>query len=276
MFSGIIEEVGLSTYGIFESMRVYRGKIFELDAHLNRFYEAARTLMLKIPYDNCQIKKWIFHTLKTGELKNAYLRISAQGESKKRAKMGITVRKVNLLPQDFYRKGVGIMSVAVRRDFINTLTPNIKSANFLSGVLAKIEANNQNAFEALILNHKGYVTEGTVSNIFIVKGKELLTPAISCGALGGITRKVVIDLARNFLGIKVSETLISRYDVYTAGEVFLTNTSIEIVPVICCDGRLIGNGKPGTITRRLMVSLKARSLKRGEIKDGEKGKESID
>ena len=257
MFSGIINcmEVGLSTYAVFESIRAYQGRIFKLDAHLRRFYASAQTIMLKIPQDKRQIKRRISHTLKKSGLKDAYIRISAAGEGKRTTKMGIVVRGVKFYPQDFYRKGVGIVSVAVKRDSINTLTPNIKSANFLSGVLAKIEANKQRAFEALLLNHKGYVTEGTVSNVFIVKGKKLLTPPLSCGALGGITRQVVIDLARDFLGIKVEEVLITRYDVYTAEEAFLTNTSIEIMPVVRCDGRLIGNGKPGKITRKLITEF---------------------
>lgn len=256
MFSGIVKEVELSTYAVFESMRTYEGRIFELDAHLKRFYESARTIMLRIPQDKDRIKRGISRALNKSGLRDAYIRITAQGESRKTARIEIIIRKIRSYPEDFYRKGVGVISVAVKRDFINTLAPSIKSANFLTGVLAKIEANNQKAFEALLLNPKGYLTEGTVSNIFIVKDKKLFTPPLSCGALGGITRGTVIDLAQNFLGIKVEETLINRYCIYTAQEAFLTNTSIEIMPVVCCDGRLIGKGKPGTVTRRLMAKFK--------------------
>lgn len=256
MFSGIIKEIGFSTYAIFESIRVYQGKIFKLDAHLERFYESARTIMLELPRDKSRIKRQISRVVKASKFKDAYIRIDATGENKNNTKIRIVVKKIKKYPPAFYAKGVKVNTTAVRRDYINTLAPNIKSANFLNGVLAKIEINNKDIFEAILLNSKGHVVEGIVSNIFIVKNNCLITPPLFCGALGGITRSVVMNLAHDLLKVGVMEQIITRHDIYTADEVFLTNTILEIMPVVFCDGRLIANGKPGKTTRKLIAGFK--------------------
>jgi branched-chain amino acid aminotransferase len=159
--------------------------------------------------------------------------------------------KIQLYPKEYYERGLDIITVATTRNLHNAVNPAIKSLNYLNNILAKIEANNGGCEEAIMLNSEGYVAECTGDNIFLVKGNQLLTPPLSAGALYGITRGVAIDLAKE-AGLQVSEPNLTRYDVFNADEVFLTGTGAEVVPVVKVDGRVIGSGSPGPVTRDLV------------------------
>jgi len=248
--------------GVFETLRSEGGEVFKLDEHLNRLFNSAQTIKLRVPLTKEEIKEAVKETLKKNRLKSAYIRVSL---SRGRGELGLSPKSCsspNLViiakgpkgyPLKLYQKGVEVITVSTRRSDPAMLFPNIKCANFLWGILAKIEAEQRDAFEAILLNSKGEVTEGTVSNIFIVKESILITPPTYVGILEGITRNCVIELAKK-IGIEVKEEIITCYDLYTADESFLTNTSLGIMPVVKVDGRVIGKGKPGKITRRLIVN----------------------
>jgi branched-chain amino acid aminotransferase len=181
----------------------------------------------------------------------------------KKASVIIIADKIQLYPEEYYKKGLVIITVPTTRNLHSALNPAIKSLNYLNNILAKIEANNAGCEEAIMLNSEGFVAECTGDNVFIVKNGELLTPPLSAGALYGITRGTVMDLARE-AGIKVSEPTLTRYDLFNADECFLTGTGAEIVPVVKIDGRVIGSGKPGKITRMLEERYHALTKVSGE------------
>ncbi|MFH1406734.1 MAG: aminotransferase class IV [Candidatus Omnitrophota bacterium] len=226
--------------GAFESMRAYNGKIFKLNEHIGRLAESCKALGMERPVQIEEIKRRILRDLSKSKLKNAYIRCAVTP-----AGINVIVKEIHRYPQELYTNGVTVICVPTRK---NSSGARIKSQNFLSGVLARIEGGD--AFECLMLNIEGYVAEGTVSNFFIVKCKTLFTVPPYIGILDGITRRSVIALAGK-LGIETKETPLSRYDIYTADEVFLTNTSIEIMPVVNVDARVIGDGRVGELTKKL-------------------------
>jgi branched-chain amino acid aminotransferase len=175
----------------------------------------------------------------------------------------IIAGKIQLYPQEYYEKGLDIITVPTVRNLHSALNPAIKSLNYLNNILAKIEANNAGCEEAIMLNVEGFVAECTGDNVFIVKENQLLTPPLTAGALYGITRRVVLDLGVE-LGFKVAETNLTRYDLFNADECFLTGTGAELVPVVRLDGRVIGTGKPGPITERLVAQYRALTKMSGE------------
>lgn len=245
--------------GVFETLRADGGRVFKLDEHLNRLFNSAQTIKLKIPLTKEEIKEAVKETLKKNRLKSAYIRVSL---SRGRGELGLSpkgcsspnlviiAKKPKGYPPELYQRGVEVITASTRRSSPPMLFPGIKCTNFLWGILAKIEAEQRGAFEAILLNSQGEVTEGTVSNIFIVKESILITPPTYAGILEGITRNCVIELAKK-MGIGVKEETITSYDLYTADESFLTNTSLGIMPVVKVDGRVISKGKPGKITQRL-------------------------
>ncbi|MCM8797985.1 MAG: aminotransferase class IV [Candidatus Omnitrophica bacterium] len=237
---------------VFESMRAYGGKIFCLEEHLERLETSAKSIQIKLP--SCkELRKKILQEFSDSGLKEAYLRVSInfQGE------INIIITSPPTYPKELYEKGVKVIIVPNFKDSVASVFPQAKTGNFLNGVLAKIEAKDY--FEAILLNRQGYITEGTVSNIFIVKEKILVTPPLYLGVLPGITRKVVIELAEE-LEIKVKEIPFTRHELYNADEVFLTNTSLEILPVTYVDGRKIGDGCTRKITNFLRNKFLARRL----------------
>ncbi|MFN4227449.1 MAG: branched-chain-amino-acid transaminase [Candidatus Ratteibacteria bacterium] len=245
--------------GVFEGLRSYNGKIFKLDEHINRLYKSAKAIFLEIPMGIEELKKTVIETVRKNNLKDSYIRVvvtrgvgdlGLDPRKCKKPTIFIIASKIQLYPESFYEKGIDVITVATRRNFNESLNPAIKSLNYLNNILAKIEANNAGATEGLILNQFGYVSECTGENIFIVKGNDLITPPISAGVLEGITRKVVMDIGEN-IGLKIKEEDITRYDIYTSDECFLTGTAAEIVPVVVVDKRIIGNGKPGKITLKI-------------------------
>ncbi len=245
--------------GVFEGLRSYNGKIFKLDEHLIRLYNSAKAILLEIPLKFDELRKVVIETVRKNNLKDSYIRIVVTRgvgdlglDPRKCSKptIFIVASSIQLYPEILYEKGIDVITVATRRNLPESLNPAIKSLNYLNNILAKIEATNAGATEGLILNQFGYVSECTGENIFIVKDNILKTPPISAGALEGITRKVVMDIGKN-IGLEVKEENLTRYDIYTSDECFLTGTAAEIVPVVSVDKRIIGNGKPGKITMKI-------------------------
>lgn len=250
--------------GVFEGIRSYNYKVFKLNEHIDRLYNSAKAIMLEIPLSKEEIKDAIQQTLKRNNLKDAYIRVVVtRGEGdlgldpKKCPKpfVFIITDKIVLYSENFYKDGLEVITVSVRRNMPETVNPRIKSLNYLNNILAKIEANAAGVFEAIMLDKDGYVAECTGDNIFIVKDGRLITPSLHIGVLDGITRKTVIDIATE-LKIPAEEKTFTRYDIYIADECFLTGTAAEIIPVVKVDSREIGDGKPGKITFKLMEYFK--------------------
>lgn len=258
--------------GVFEGIRAYNGRVFMLDEHLDRLYESAKSIWLTIPMTKEEMKEAILKTLRANGLKDAYIRVVvSRGEGdlgldpRKCSKPNVVVitDKIELFPEEFYERGIEMVTVSVRRNSPQALNPNIKSLNYLNNILAKIEAINAGKPEGLMLTIDGYVAEGTGENIFIVKKGVILTPPAHMGILKGITRQVVINLACES-GISVREEVLTLHDVYTADECFITGTAAEIMPVVKLDGRTIGDGVPGPITKALIKKFRQYTQQTGE------------
>ncbi len=246
--------------GVFEGVRAYEGNVFCLDEHIERLFNSARAIALEIPLTRQEIGDAIVETLKRNKLTSGYIRpIVSRGigdlglDPRKCPKASVIViaDTLQMYPQQFYDEGLEIAIVSTRRNLPTALSPQIKSLNYLNNILARLEVNRLGVGEGIMLNHEGYVAEATADNIFIVKGGAIKTPAIPMGALPGITRGCVIELARD-AGMNVIETILTPYDLYTADECFLTGTGAEVVPARAIEGRAIGSGKPGPITRKLI------------------------
>jgi branched-chain amino acid aminotransferase len=250
--------------GVFEGIRAYNGKVFMLDEHLDRLYDSAKSIWLTIPLTKEQMRDAILQTLRANKLRDAYIRVVvSRGEGdlgldpRKCPKPNIVIitDRIELFPEELYERGIEMVTVSVRRNSPQALNPNIKSLNYLNNILAKIEAINAGKPEGLMLTLDGYVAEGTGENIFIVKRGELFTPPAYMGILKGITRQVVMKLAQEE-GIPVHEAVLTLHDVYNADECFLTGTGAEIIPVVKLDGRVIGDGVPGPITKTLIQKFR--------------------
>lgn len=245
--------------GIYETMRAYKGIVFMIDEHIKRLFRSGDLIRLKISMSHEEVKEAIYKTLRKNNLKEAYIRLSI---SRGRGEIGldpelcqgptfvIIAKEFRKYPRKLYEKGVKASIVKTRRNAPEALNPKIKSLNFLNNILAKIEAKESDAYEAIMLNSRGYLTEGTTSNIFFVKNKTLYTPSVEAGILDGITRGIVIRTAKA-KGIKVEEGLYIPEELYKADEAFITNTTLEILPIINVDEKTIGNGIPGPITKDL-------------------------
>ena len=245
--------------GVFEGIRIYGGKIFKLKEHVDRLFESARAIKLEIPMSREQMAKAIQDTVTANNKRDGYIRpVVTRGagtlglDSRKTSdpQVIIIVDDISLYPPELYENGLEIATVATIRNHPAALNPRIKSLNYLNNIMAKMEGVQQGCLEALMLNHKGEVAECTGDNVFVVKGGTLYTPPTDAGILEGITRGVVLDLARE-ARIPLHEAALTRHDVFTADECFLTGTAAEIIPVVKCDGRVIGVGKPGPITKQL-------------------------
>lgn len=246
--------------GVFEGIRAYHGKIFTLDEHLDRLYDSATAISLKIPITKAEMAEAIKQTMKANNLTDSYIRLVV---TRGVGKLGLDPNKcatpqiiiiadtIELYSKALYEKGLDIVTVTTIRNHFSALDPKIKSLNYLNNILAKIESIQAGAGEALMLNKDGYVAECAGDNIFIFKDNILRTPPSSAGILVGITRNVVMKLAAE-MGVQVREELMTRYDLYIAEECFLTGTAAEIIPVVKIDGRTIGTGKPGKITLDLL------------------------
>lgn len=245
--------------GVFEGIRVYSGKVFELQAHLQRLYESAHVIRLTVPMAIEQMTQAVLETTEANSVRDGYIRllvtrgIGDLGLNPflcKNGKVIIIADNVQLYPEEFYEKGMKVVSAATIRNHPMALPPQIKSLNYLNNILAKIESIDAGAGEAIMYNHLGFVAEASGDNIFIVKGGVIYTPPVQAGSLDGITRRAVIRLAQHE-GIAVVEKDLTRFDLYSADEIFLTGTAAEVIGVIEMDGRVIGTGKPGEMTKRL-------------------------
>jgi branched-chain amino acid aminotransferase len=245
--------------GVFEGMRSYSGSVFRLDEHLDRLWQSAAAIQLKIPVSKEEMAAAVNETLAANRIEDGYIRLvvtrgaGTLGLDPNRCdqpQVIIITDLITLYPDEFYQDGLEIVTARTIRNHPQALDPQIKSLNYLNNILAKIEGLEAGCVEALMLNHQGEVAECTGENIFIVRDQQLLTPPLEAGILHGITRATVMELARND-GIDVVETTISLDDLYGADECFLTGSAAEVVPVIKVDGNVIGDGTPGPITARL-------------------------
>ncbi|WP_165071986.1 branched-chain-amino-acid transaminase [Paludisphaera rhizosphaerae] len=245
--------------GVFEGIRSYSGRVFRLKDHVDRLYASATAIHLRIPMSREAMAAAIVDTLAANKLTDAYIRVVVTRGS---GSLGLDPRKttdpqiiiitdaISLYPEELYEHGLKIVTAATIRSHPNTVNPRVKSLNYLNNILAKMEGAQAGCLEALMLNHKGEVAECTGDNIFVVRNAEIHTPSVDSGILEGITREAVIELARQ-AGYRVVERTMDRYDVYTADECFLTGTAAELIPVVECDARPIGTGKPGPVFREL-------------------------
>jgi branched-chain amino acid aminotransferase len=245
--------------GVFEGIRFYQRNIFRLAQHLDRLWDGARAIMMDLPVTREEMTGAIVETLRRNGLDDGYVRlVVTRGEGDlglnptlcKKPTVFMIVSRIQLYPRELYEKGLPIITAGTRRVAPDTFSARAKSLNYLNNIMAKINANNAGVLEALMLNHEGYVVEATADNVFLVHDGVLVTPPTWIGALRGITRDTVIELARK-AGIEVREEPFSTYEVYTADEMFLTGTAAEIIPVTKVDGRVIASGEPGPVTKRL-------------------------
>jgi branched-chain amino acid aminotransferase len=245
--------------GVFEGMRSYGGKVFRLKQHLDRLWASAKAIWLKIPMTQEEIAKAVNETLATNGIKDGYIRLVV---TRGAGALGLDPNKcsdpqviviadhIQLYPKEMYEKGLEIVTASTIRNHSAALSPRIKSLNYLNNIMAKIEGLQAGCVEALMLNAKGEVAECTGDNIFIVRNGVLMTPPIDAGILEGITRDAVIELAGE-MKISVQQVPFVRHDIFIADECFLTGSAAEVIPVVKLDSRVIGNGQPGPITKRL-------------------------
>lgn len=245
--------------GVFEGLRIYNGKIFRLEQHVRRLYDSAKAICLAIPMSPVEMTAALEETVEKSGLTDGYIRaVVTRGagtlglgpERTENPQTIIIVDKIKLYPQEFYDNGLEIITASTIRNHPGALSPRIKSLNYLNNIMAKIEATKAGCLEALMLNHKGEVSECTADNIFIVRDGKLLTPPTDAGILEGVTRDVVLELATK-AGIPNFEKTLTRHDVYVADECFMTGTAAEVIGVVKVDDRVIGDGKPGPITQKL-------------------------
>ena len=245
--------------GVFEGIRVYNGKVFEGSAHLKRLYESAKVIMLEIPMDIDTMADAMEQTVRANSVHEGYIRLIVTrgvgdlGLNPFICKNGATIiiaSEIQLYPEELYEKGLKVVSVSSIRNHPLSCPPQVKSLNYLNNILAKIEAIQAGAAEAIMYNHLGYVAEASGDNVFTVRNGVVCAPPSQAGSLDGITRNVVIDLAKKE-GIPVVEKDLTRFDLYVADEMFLTGTAAEVIGVVEMDGRVIGGGVPGPVTNRL-------------------------
>ncbi|AGT33000.1 branched-chain amino acid aminotransferase [Geobacillus genomosp. 3] len=257
--------------GVFEGIRVYSGNVFRLEEHIDRLYNSAKSILLDIPYTKDEMIGYLLETVRRNGYQDAYIRlVVSRGVGDlgldpykcKTPQIVIIVEPLALFPKHLYETGIEVVTVATRRNRSDVLSPKVKSLNYLNNILVKIEAHLANVSEALILNDQGYVAEGSGDNVFIVKDDVIYTPPGYVGALEGITRQAIIEIATE-LGYTVKEEPFTRHDVYVADEVFLTGTAAEVISVIKVDGRTIGDGTPGPHTKRLLEEFRRRVVAEG-------------
>ena len=258
--------------GAFEGIRVYTGNIFRLEAHLIRLFRSVHALGFSLNTDPAALQEAIIETVRANGLTTGYIRVSVSrgvglGLDPKHLHsvptIVISTEQLRLYPQELYERGLDVITASTRVPPAVCIDPQIKSlGRYVNNIMAKMEANRVKAGEALMLNMEGNVAEATGDNIFLVNGGALTTPPTSQGALPGITRAAVMDIAKD-MGIPCRESVVTLYDVYTAEETFLTGTAAEVIPMISCDARQIGDGKPGTLTARIIDAFRERTTVEG-------------
>ena len=256
--------------GIFEGIRFYEGRVFRLTEHIERLFLSAKAILLKLPWTVEEVCEYTLDTIRANGLKDGYIRlVITRGVGDlglnpylcEVPSMFIIASGITLYPDELYENGLEVVTCSTRRPTPASLSPQVKSLNYLNNVMAKVEALKAGAKEGLMLNEQGYVAECTGDNVFIVKKGEVITPPVSDGSLDGITRQVIFDLCGE-LGISIREASLTRYDIYTADESFLTGTAAETIPMVMLDEREIGNGRPGELSLKLIDAF--RKLVRSE------------
>lgn len=246
--------------GVFEGIRAYHGKVFRLEQHIERLYRSAAVIALTPPMTQQAMCDAVVETCRANDLVDGYIRlvltrgVGGLGLNPylcKEPQVIIIAGAIQLYPKELYEKGMAVVTVGTIRNHVEAINPRIKSLNYLNNVMAKIEAINAGVMECIMLNPQGFVAEASGDNVFAIRGNILHTPPVWCGALEGITRDVVMQLAPS-VGLKVKEDVMTRYDLFTADEVFLTGTAAEIISVTNVDRRVIGNGTPGPFTKALL------------------------
>jgi len=259
--------------GVFEGIRVYDNCIFRLDEHLERLEDSAKAILLKLPWSREEIALATVESCRRNGIKNGYIRLLVTrgvgdlGLSPTNCfgpSLIIIAATIKLYPEETYTKGMKLITVPTPRTSHAALPPAVKSLNYLNNILAKIEGQLHGYNEVLMLNEAGFIAECSADNFFIVRKGKLYTPATYAGPLRGITRAVVIEIAEK-LGVTVAETNLTRYDAWTADECFITGSGAEIVPVIEIDGRTIGDGKPGTLTAKILKVFRTKVSKEGRM-----------
>ena len=251
--------------GIFEGIRFYNGRVFRLEEHTKRLFLSAKAILLKLPWTEDEVNQAVCETIRANNLQDGYVRlvvtrgVGGLGLNPylcETPSMFIIASTISLYPQEHYENGLELITCGTRRPTPGALSPQVKSLNYLNNVLAKAEAIKAGCVEGLMLNEQGYVAECTGDNIFLVKDGRVYTPPISDGSLDGITRQVIFELCEE-AGLSLQEKTLTRYDVFTADECFLTGTAAEVIPATKLDEREVGNGAPGPITRQLIEGFKA-------------------
>ncbi|MEY9091521.1 branched-chain-amino-acid transaminase [Paenibacillus sp. RC84] len=267
------EEAKVSVYdhgflygdGIFEGIRIYGGNIFKCKEHLDRLYDSAKSIMLNIPLSYQEMQDALVETIRRNELRDGYIRLvvsrgpgdlGLDPRRSPKASVIIIVEQLSIYPEEAYINGLKTVSVSSRRNIPDAVNPKIKSLNYLNNILVKIQSNLAGVGEAIMLNSQGYVAEGSSDNIFIVKRGVVFTPPCYIGALEGITRAAIIEICER-KGYTLKEEPFTLHDVYVADEVFFTGTAAEVIAVREVDGRIIGEGKAGPITTKLLQEFRS-------------------
>ena len=257
--------------GIFEGIRLYEGCVFRLDDHLERLEFSAKAILLNMPWSRQEISDIVCEACRLNGLVDGYIRLVV---TRGKGNLGLSPKscvvptlvviadRLSLYPPEYYEEGLKIITVPTRRVNSAALSPGVKSLNYLNNIMAKMEADRLGYIEALMLNDQGYVAECTGDNVFIVRKGKLLTPPFSAGALKGVTRDVVLEIAES-LGVPVIQENLTRYDVWVADECFLSGTAAEVIPVVEVDSRPIGLGKPGEVTARFLAEFRSSVAKEG-------------
>jgi branched-chain amino acid aminotransferase len=254
--------------GVFEGIRLYGGNVFRLEEHIERFEYSAKAILLDMPLSHKEWSDAICETCRVNGLKDGYIRaVVTRGVGDlglapwlcSKPSYFIIASKISLYPAEHYEKGLSIVTVPTRRIGPASIPATIKSLNYLNNILGKIEARQAGALEAIMLNDQGFVAEATADNVFIVHKGEILTPSCSQGALKGVTRGAIVDVAAD-LKVPVREANLTRYDIWCADECFLTGSGAEVIPVVKLDGRVIGTGTPGPITQKVLAGFRRRVL----------------
>lgn len=269
--------------GVFEGIRAYHNRVFKLKEHIDRLYNSARAISLEISLSKEEMTEVVLETCRRNNVKDGYIRLVV---TRGAGDLGLDPRKcskptvfciaasIQLYPEELYKKGLEMVTVATRRNLPEACNPQVKSLNYLNNIYARIEANLAGVPEAVMLNQEGYVAEATGDNIFIVKDTTLITPPPYAGILVGITRNAVMEIARN-KGMKVEEKLFTRYDIYNADECFLTGTAAEVIPAVKLDGRPIGDGRPGRVTWELIHAFRELTKVDGPLIFAEENRQQV-
>jgi branched-chain amino acid aminotransferase len=257
--------------GVFEGIRFYNGHVFLLEEHLDRLYDSAKAILLTIPMERAALTEALLETCRRNNLRDGYIRLVV---TRGKGDLGLNPNKcksptvfiiaatIELYPEKYYTEGLRVNTVPTQRVSPAALSPAIKSLNYLNNILAKIEGNLYGAQESIMLNAQGFIAECTADNLFVVKKDKVFTPHVSDGALGGITRRLMFELARG-LGREILEANLTRYDLFVADELFCTGTGAEVVPISEVDGRSIGTGKVGPVTQQFIQAFRDRTQQGG-------------